>query len=108
MAAARDQAEERRLERVGSRKAEATCPCRWSTPASGLRCAAASAFAELTPDQQRADQPGAAGDRERVDVGEADARVGEGGVDDGIDQLEVVARGDLGDDPAEALVGGRL
>ena len=59
-------------------------------------------------DEQRPDQPGPAGDRERVDLVEGRAGVSERRVDDGVDQLEVVARGDLGHDPTEPLVGARL
>ena len=55
-------------------------------------------------DQQRADQPRALGDRYELDVVEGGLRAGERVVDDGVDELEVVARGDLRHDAAEAVV----
>ena len=55
-------------------------------------------------DEQRRDQPRAAGDGDELDVGQPDAGAGERVVDDVADQLEVVARGDLRDDAAVAVV----
>ena len=89
-------------------KFAATCPCRWSTPQSGLPVAAASAFAELRPISSAPTSPGP-----RVTAIESISAsptpgLGERGVDDRVDQLEVVPGGDLGHDAAEALVGRRL
>ena len=88
----------------GSRKLAATWPCRWSTPTQRLAGRRGERLGRADADQQRADQARAAGDRDRVDVVEPDPGLGERRVDDRVDQLEVVARGDLGHDAAEALV----
>ena len=88
----------------GSRKLAATCPCRWSTPISGLRGRGGERLRGADADEQRPDQPGAPGHRERVDLVEVGAGLGERRVDDRVDQLEVVPRGDLGHDAAEARV----
>ena len=55
-------------------------------------------------DEQRADQAGALGHRHRVDVAEIGPRAGERVVHHRVDELEVVARGDLRHHPAEAVV----
>ena len=67
----------------------------------GLAAGGGEGLGRVDPDQQGADQAGLDGDRDRVDPVEGAAGVVEGGVDDGIDQLEVPARGHLRDDPAE-------
>ena len=54
------------------------------------------------PDEQRPDQPRPLRDRERGDVAERHPGLGERGLDDRNDELEVPPRGDLGHDPAEA------
>ena len=55
-------------------------------------------------DEQRPDETGAAGRCDQRDVIEARARARERLVDHRVDQLGVVARGDLGNDAAEARV----
>ena len=55
-------------------------------------------------DQQRADQPGPCVTRDERDVVERRARLAQRVVDDRVDELEVMARGDLRHDPAEAVV----
>ena len=59
-------------------------------------------------DEQRADQPGALRDRDAVDAVERRAGLGERLADHRRDELEMTARRDLGDDPAEARVQVRL
>jgi len=58
----------------------------------------------LHPDEQRADEPRPAGHGDGVEVGEAHARLDERLVDDRQHLHHVVARGELGDDPAPAPV----
>ena len=55
-------------------------------------------------DEQRADQARALRRRDQLDLLEADAGVAQRARDDHVDQLEVVARGDLRHDAAEARV----
>src|SRR5690606_14115309 len=55
-------------------------------------------------DRQRAAQAGTGGDGDRVDVGQLDLGLRERGVERGPERLQVRARGDLGDDAAEAGV----
>jgi hypothetical protein len=55
-------------------------------------------------DEQRADEPRALGDRDGVDVVERGARPRERIVDDGREELQMVTRCDLGDDPAVAVM----
>ena len=58
-------------------------------------------------DEQRADQPGALRGGDQLDVVEPDRpRRSSARCDDRVDELEVVARGDLGHDAAEVLVHG--
>ena len=52
------------------------------------------------PDEQRADQPGALGDGDAIDVVERRVRLRERLADDGRHELEVAARCNLGHDPA--------
>ena len=56
------------------------------------------------PDEQRADQSRSLRDRDGIHIGERRPRVGERGLDDGHDELEVAPRRDLGHDAAEARV----
>jgi hypothetical protein len=60
------------------------------------------------PDQQRPGQAGADGDRDRVDVGEADPAEGAGLLDGRVEQVDMGPRGDLGHHPAVAGVQGLL
>ena len=85
-------------------KLAATCPCRWSTAANGSSRAAAIAFALESPTSSAPIRPGpwvaaTSSTSSRLAAGPA-----QGLVDDGVDQLEVMARGDLRHHPAEAGV----
>ena len=104
VAAARDQAEERRLDRVGLEEVRRDVTVEVVDRDQRLAVRRGQRLGRAQPDQQRADQPGALGDRDLVDLGEAGARLLERGGHHRVDQLEVVARGDLGDDSAVALV----
>ena len=88
----------------GSRKLAATWPWRWSTGISGRRRGAAIAFAVLTPTRRAPIRPGPDRHRDRLDVLERGAGLGQRGLDHRDGELEVMARGDLGDDAAEARV----
>ena len=59
-------------------------------------------------DQEGADQPRPDRDRDRLDLVERHPGLLQRGADDRRRQLQVMARGDLGDDAAEARVGGGL
>ena len=104
MAAAGDQAQERRLERI---RAPGSWPRRGR---GGGRPGPAGAGARrrapwrCDPDEQRRDQAGTARDRDQLDVARARTRRSQRVVDHGADQLEVVTRGDLRDDSAVAAV----
>jgi hypothetical protein len=56
------------------------------------------------PDQQAAGQPGTSGDGDQVDVGGFGRGAFEGQVKQVWEALEMIARGQLGDDAAEARV----
>jgi hypothetical protein len=104
VAAARDQRHERRLERLGREEArrdvalEVIDGREWQ-PAGG-----GDALRGAEADQQRADQARPLRRGDELDVVEPRAGFGERRIDDGVDELEVVARRDLGDDAAEAVV----
>ena len=66
------------------------------------------ALGDLHPHEERAHEPGALGDRDRVEVGQLQLRFGEGLPDDGNDVLDVMARGQLGHHPAVGGVEGGL
>ncbi len=55
-------------------------------------------------DQQRADEPWPLRDRDELDVVQPHPGAGERVVDDGVDELEVMARGDLRHHAAVAVV----
>ncbi len=61
-------------------------------------------FRGADADHERAREPRAVRDGDRVEVGKADARLGERGPKGGLERFEVGAGGDLGNDPAEARV----
>ena len=65
--------------------------------------AGGDALGEHHPGEDAADQAGAGGDGDGVEVGEGEAGAVEGGAGDGVEALGVGAGGDLGDD---AAVGG--
>ena len=54
------------------------------------------------PDEERADQPGPARDRDALEVGQLGSRLAERLADHGRDELEVPPRRDLGHDPSVA------
>ena len=104
VAAAGDQAQERRLDRVGrevvgGHVAVQVVDGRERQPAGG-----GERLGGGDADEQRADQAGALGHGDRLDVVQRRARLLQRVVDDHVDQLEVVARGVLGHDAAEAVV----
>ena len=104
VAAAGDQAEEGRLERLGLEEVGGDVALQVvdrdqrQPPRRGDRLGGAD------PDQQRADQARAGGHRDRLDLVERGAGLGQRRLDHRHRQLEVVARGDLGDDAAEVRV----
>ena len=91
----------------GSRKLAATWPWRWSTGISGRRRGAAIAFAVLTPTRRAPIRPGPTVTATASTSSSEAPGLGERGLDDRDRELEVMARGDLGDDAAEARVGRR-
>ena len=100
--AARDQAHVRRVERIGLQEVRGDVAVEVvdgheRQPARGRERLGAG-----EPDEQRADEPRAPRDRDALDVVEPRAGPGERVVDDRVDQLEVMARGDLGHDAAVA------
>ena len=101
MPAAREQAEERRLERrpAGGR-ATRRGRRRWSTGTSGSRRDQASAFAAASPTSSAPISPGPCVTATRSTSSSVAPRVAERLADDGRDELEVAARGDLGHDAA--------
>ena len=106
--AAREQAEERRLERLRLEEERSDVPVQMvdgnerEAPRPGER------LRGLHADEQRADQPRPARDRHRVDVVERGARLAERFANDRRGKLEVPARRDLRDDAAVTRVQLRL
>ncbi len=104
VAAAREQAEERRLERIVAEEEGSDVRVQVvdrderqpASPRDRLRRAQA--------DEERAGKPGPARDRDPLDVVEGPTRFGERFIDRRDDEFEVPARGDLGDDTAEPRV----
>ena len=88
----------------GRRKFAATWPCRWSTGTSGTPRAAASALAVATPTSSAPTSPGPCVTATRSTSSSVAPASASAASTTGVDQLEVVARGDLGDDAAEAIV----
>ncbi len=102
VASACKQAEERRLHRLGLEVERGDMPVqvvdRHERQAAGPR----ERLGRGEADEQRADQAGPGGDRDAVDVVERDARLLLRLTQDRQHELEVPARGDLGDDAAVA------
>ena len=104
MPAARDEAEVGRLDRLGPERARHDVAVQVvdrherQAPRGGDR------LRGREPDEQGADQAGPAGHRHRVDVVEPGPRALQRVGRDRVHKLEVVARGDLRDDPAVAGV----
>jgi len=74
------------------------------TPWSGRPRAAAKTLGEHHSGEDAADQPGAGGDRHRVDRAEPDAGGGQRRGGDDVEPLGMGAGGDLGDDAAVGIV----
>ena len=108
VAAARDQAEERRLDRIGLEEVGRDVTVEVIDPDQRQPVRGGQRLCRAHADQQRPDQPGGRRDRDGVKIGKLSPGVREGPVDHGVDELEVVARGDLGDDASVALVEGGL
>ena len=104
VAAAGDEAEEGRLERVGLEEVGGDVALQVvdrdqrQAPRRGQRLRRAH------PDQEGPDQARARGHGDGLDVLERGIRLGQGVFDNRNRELEVMARGDLGDDAAEARV----
>jgi hypothetical protein len=104
VAAGRDQAHERRLDRVGLEEVggdvtlEVVDGDQRQPAGRGQRLGGGDA------DEQRAHEAGALGDRDAVDAVEGRLRLRQRVVDDRVDELEVVARRDLRHHAAEAVV----
>ena len=104
MTAARDQRHERRLDLVGRKKRGRDVPVQvihWRQRQFVRR---GERLRGREADEQRGDEARAAGHGHEVDVRDRDARARERVIDHIADQLEVVSRGDLGDDAPEAVV----
>ena len=83
-----------------ARKSEATWPCRWSTGTSGSPRAQASAFAADRPTRSAPISPGPCVTATRSTSSSVAPASLERLADDRRDELEMPARGDLGDDAA--------
>ncbi len=104
VAAGRDQARERRLHRLGRQEVRRDVALqvvdgRQREPAGG-----GEPLGGRDPDEQRPHESRALRHGDQVEVVEGGLRPGERVVDDGVDELEVVARGDLRHHAPEAVV----
>ena len=108
MAAAREQADERRLERVVAEVERCDVPVEVVDRDERRPRAPRDRLRRRDADEEGADKPGALGDRDPVDVVERDLRTRERLAHDRSDELQVAPRGDLGDHPAVAVVELRL
>ena len=108
VAAGGEQAEERRLDRVGARKSEATWPWRWSTGAERQAARVGERLGRREPDEERADQPRALRDGDRATSASVAPASPSASRTTGSDELEVPSGRDLGHDAAVALVEGGL
>jgi hypothetical protein len=104
VAAARDQTEERRLEGVRREEARGDVPVQMVDARQRELVRGGECLRRGEPDEQRRDQTRATGHGDQVDLLERGAGARERIVDHVPDQLEVVARGDLGYDTAVAVV----
>ena len=104
MAARGDQAGERRLERVGLQVVGGDVAVQVVDRHERESAGGGERLRGRDADEQRADQPRALRHGDLLDVVERGAGAVERVVDDRVDELEVVARGDLRDDAAEARV----
>ena len=104
MAAAREQAEERRLDRVGREVERGDVPVQVVDRHEGQAARPGERLRRREADEQRPDEPRPPRHRDRLDVVQGRVRTIERLADDRRHELEVPPRGDLGDDAAEAGV----
>ena len=88
----------------GARKFAATWPCRWSTGGQRQPARGGQPLGRRHAHEQRADQARARVTATSSTSSRPAPACVQGVVDDGVDQLEVVAGGDLGHDTAVAVV----
>ena len=105
MPAARDQAQEGRLERLGLQEVGRDVTVEVVDLDHRQPARRRQRLRRRDPDQERADQARASGDGDCVEVVERDARLLKRGVDDRVHELQVMPRGDLGHDAAERRMG---
>jgi hypothetical protein len=102
--AARDQAEKRRLERIGLQEVGSDVAVKMVDRDQRFAVCGRHRLRGTQPDQQGANQAGALGDGDRLDLGELDSRLLEGSADDCVEQLKMMSGSDLGHDAPIALV----
>ena len=100
--AAGDQAEERRLE--ATEEVRRDVPLQMIDRRERQLAGRGQGLSGGEPDQQRSHEPRTLGRGDQLDLLERHARLAQRLLDDEVDQLEVLARGDLRDDSAEAIV----
>ena len=104
VAAAREQAQERRLDRVGPEEERRDVAVQVVDGRERQAARPGQRLRGRDADEQCADEPGALRDRDRVDVVERRSRLAERLAHDRDDELEMPPRRDLGDDAAVAGV----
>jgi hypothetical protein len=104
VAARGDQAEERRLDRIGGEEVGRHVALQVVDRRQRKPARSRQPLGRRDPDQQRADEPRPLRHRDERDVVEPASRLPQRVVDDRVDQLEMVPRRDLRHDPAEAVV----
>jgi len=104
VAAAGDQAEERRLERIRFQEVRGDVALEVVDAGEGLPARRREGLGGRQADEQGADHAGPAGDRDGIDAVQVGAGLVERRLDDRADQVEVVPGRDLGDDAPEPLV----
>src|SRR6185312_12948371 len=108
VAAGGDQAEEGRLQRFGLEEVGGDVALQVIDRDQRQPAGGGDRLRGRDPDQEGADQPGPGGGGDRLDVVQSHPGLAERRLDHRGGQLQVVAGGDLGDDAAEARVGGGL
>jgi hypothetical protein len=104
VAAARKQAEERRLERLRLEVKRRDVPVQVVDRRERQPPGPCERLRRRDADEERADEPGPARDADEVEAVERRVRLAERLPDDGQHELEMAARRDLGHDAAEARV----
>ena len=104
MAAAREEARERRLERVGLEVERRDVPLEVIDGDERQSPRPRDRLGGRQADEQRAHEPRALRHADAIEVVEPDTRVLERSSDDRRNELEVASRGDLGNDAAEPRV----